>query len=228
MRLLVVTAVEAERDAVVRGLPPEILDDSGRPDRTNHPRSVTVVAGGVGPAAAAAAAARWLTLAAAAGRPYEGVLSAGIAGGFADRVPIGGTVIGTRTVAAELGADSPEGFTPLHELGFGSSIVECDPALLAGLRAALPTAVAGEVLTVCTVTGTADGAARLRLRWPEAVAESMEGFGVATAAAQAGLGYAELRTVSNAIGPRDRAAWRIGDALAALSAAAPALASLAL
>ena len=183
--------------------------------------------GGVGSAAAAAATARRLTLAEAAGRPYDGVLSAGIAGGFADRVPVAGTVIATRSVAAELGADSPEGFLPLAELGFGSSIVECDPALLAGLHAALPGAVAGEVLTVCTVTGTADGATRLRSRWPDAVAESMEGFGVATAAAQAGLGYAELRTVSNAIGPRDRAAWRIGDALAALSAAAPALASLA-
>jgi futalosine hydrolase len=29
----------------------------------------------------------------------------------------------------------------------------------------------------------------------------------------------EIRTVSNAVGPRDRAAWRIGEALAALTTA---------
>ena len=34
----------------------------------------------------------------------------------------------------------------------------------------------------------------------------MEGFGVATAAALAGVPFAELRTISNAIGPRDRGA----------------------
>ena len=57
-----------------------------------------------------------------------------------------------------------------------------------------------------TVTGTAEGLARILARYPEAVAEGMEGFGVATAAAQAGVPFAELRTVSNPVGPRDRAA----------------------
>ena len=51
----------------------------------------------------------------------------------------------------------------------------------------------------------------------------MEGYGVAVAAAQAGLPFAELRTISNPIGPRDRAAWRLREAFAALTAAAPAL-----
>jgi futalosine hydrolase len=54
----------------------------------------------------------------------------------------------------------------------------------------------------------------------------MEGFGVATAATQAGIGFAELRAISNPVGPRDRDAWRIGDALAALTTAASGLASL--
>ena len=43
----------------------------------------------------------------------------------------------------------------------------------------------------------------------------MEGFGVAEAAAAHGVPVLELRAVSNPVGPRDRAAWRIGDALAA-------------
>jgi len=82
------------------------------------------------------------------------------------------------------------------------------------------------VLTVSTVTGTAARADDLRQRHPHALAEAMEGFGVASAAAQAGIAFAELRTVSNPIGPRDRAAWRIEDALAALAVAGGTLASL--
>jgi futalosine hydrolase len=55
------------------------------------------------------------------------------------------------------------------------------------------------------------------------VAEAMEGHGVATAAAQAGIPFAELRTISNPVGPRDRESWRFGEALAALTAATTAL-----
>jgi futalosine hydrolase len=87
--------------------------------------------------------------------------------------------------------------------------------------------MAGPILTVSTVTGTAAGRDRLRARHPQAVAEAMEGFAVATAAAQAGVVFGELRTIANPIGPRERAAWKIGDALAALTAAGPALAALA-
>jgi futalosine hydrolase len=54
----------------------------------------------------------------------------------------------------------------------------------------------------------------------------MEGFGVAAAADRAGVGFAELRAISNAVGPRDRSAWRIPQAMAALTSAAPALARL--
>lgn len=44
----------------------------------------------------------------------------------------------------------------------------------------------------------------------------MEGFGVAEAAAAYGVPVVEIRAVSNAVGPRDRAAWRIGEALDSL------------
>lgn len=80
-------------------------------------------------------------------------------------------------------------------------------------------APAGTVLTVSTVTGTAARAAELRARHPRALAEGMEGFGVAEAAAAHGVPVLEIRAVSNPVGPRDRAAWRIGDALTALAEA---------
>jgi futalosine hydrolase len=204
--ILVVTAVTAEADAV-RG---EI-----------DPNLIVVEAVGVGPAAAAAGTARLL-----AARPFRAVLSAGIAGGFPGRAEIGGTVLATRSIAADLGAETPTGFLPVEDLGFGSSRVDGDPTLLKALRDALPGAVTGEVLTLSTVTGTAATAERLATRFPDAVAEAMEGFGVATAAEAAGLPFAEVRTISNPIGPRDRAAWRLADAFAALRQAGPALTTL--
>ncbi|MGN9889680.1 futalosine hydrolase [Micromonospora sp. L31] len=212
--LLVLTAVPAEAEAVRAGLT----------DPT-----VTVRPVGVGPAMAGAATARLLTLAEAAGRPYRAVVSAGIGGGFAGRVAVGATVLGTRSVAADLGAESPEGFIPVDELGMppellgGGPTVYADPELLAALCAALPEAVVGAVLTVSTVTGTAASTRALADRHPDAVAEAMEGYGVAVAAAHAGLPFAELRTVSNPIGPRDRGSWRMREAFTALTAAARAL-----
>ncbi|GAA4437978.1 futalosine hydrolase [Phytohabitans houttuyneae] len=208
MTLLVVTAVEAEAEAVRAGLP------------SGHAQ---VAAVGVGAASAAAGTARLLALAEAAARPFQAVILAGIAGGFAHRAPLGATVLATRSIAADLGADSPDGFIPLDELGFGTAIAEADPTLLGRLRDALPDAITGDVLTLNTVTGTAETAQALRRRFPAAVAEGMEGYGAARAAIDAGLPFAELRTISNAIGPRDRAAWRIPDALAALTRAARSL-----
>ncbi|MFI6267896.1 futalosine hydrolase [Micromonospora zamorensis] len=212
--LLVVTAVPAEAEAVRAGLT----------DPT-----VTVTPVGVGPAVAGAATARLLALAEAAGRPYRAVVSAGVAGGFTGRAEVGDTVLGTASIAADLGAESPDGFIPVDELGMPPAmlgvggVVPTDPSLLAALRAALPAATTGPVLTVSTVTGTAASTEELRRRHPEAVAEAMEGYGVAVAAAQAGVPFAELRTISNPIGPRDRDAWRLREALTALTAAAPAL-----
>jgi len=231
-RLLVVTAVAAERAAVQRGL-------SGQD--VGHER-ILVVESGVGVANAAVATAEALHH-----HPeVRAVICAGIAGGFVSAgttapvpgvpvdvrghtpaVAIGGLAVARSCVAADLGADSPEGFLSLDQLGFGSSTVECDGRLVDTLLAALPDAAAGSVLTVATVTGTAARAAQLHARHPDAVAEAMEGFGVATAARRAGIPVAEVRSISNVVGPRDRSSWRIGDALAALERLGPALLDLA-
>jgi futalosine hydrolase len=202
-KILIVTAVTAEAEAIRPGLDPDLF---------------VVEAVGVGPAAAAAGTARRL-----ARGDHRAVLSMGIAGGFPGRAPVGGTVIGVRSIAAELGAETPDGFLPVDELGFGTSVLESDPDLVKALATGLPDAVTGDVLTLSTVTGTQATADRLAARFPRAVAEAMEGYGVASAAADAGVPFAELRTISNAVGPRDRSAWRMAEAFAALRAAAPTL-----
>lgn len=210
-RILIVTAVDAEKEAVLRGL--------------RGAGGVDVVAAGVGMAAAAVGTAKALMRA-----DYGLVVSAGIAGGFAGRAPVGSIVVADAIVAADLGAETPEGFSSVDELGFGTARIEADPAVAArlaeGLRGAgLPVCV-GPVLTVSTVTGTAETAAEMAARVPGAAAEAMEGFGVAYAASDRGLPVAELRAISNAVGPRDRSAWRIKDALDALEAAVNVLAEV--
>ncbi|MFD7105873.1 futalosine hydrolase [Streptomyces celluloflavus] len=234
LRVLVVTAVAAERDAVCAAAGPYTAErlPGGyalhRPvPAVEHspgpaPVALDALAAGVGPAAAAAATATALTAAALTGEPCDLVVSAGIGGGFAPGAPLGSVVVADAIVAADLGAETPEGFTPVTELGFGTVAHHPDPALVRAVAAAAG-ALAGPVLTVSTVTGSAGRAAQLAARHPGALAEAMEGFGVAEAAAAHGVPVLEIRTVSNAVGPRDRAAWRIGPALTALTAVFGAL-----
>lgn len=212
MKILIATAVEPEAAAVRAGL----ADSNG----------LVVAAVGIGPAAAAARTGRLLALAQAQGEPFDAVVNAGIAGGFVGRAAVGCTVIGTRAIAADLGAESEDGLLALDELGFGSTTITADARLLAVLTAALPQAVRGDILTVSTITGTAATTARLERAYPAAVAEAMEGYGIACAATDVDLPYVELRTISNDVAPRDRSAWQIGPALAALTASAGALTHL--
>jgi futalosine hydrolase len=198
VNVLVVTSVEAERQAIAAALPPG--------------GAVHVVVGGVGPAEAAAATAAEL-----ARERSDLVVSAGIAGGFTS-MQAGDLAVASVIEFADLGADSPNGFMPLPQLGFGRARYEVAPKLAVQLADRTGGRL-GTVLTVATVTGTASRAAALAERYPDAVAEAMEGAGVAAAAARYGVPIAELRAVSNQVGPRNRLSWRIEEALAALGAA---------
>ncbi|MET7428264.1 futalosine hydrolase [Streptomyces flaveolus] len=215
--VLVATAVPVERDAVARALPAPA--EEVRLPGASLIRTATgwdLLAAGVGPALAAATTAGALTAAALAGRPYGLVVSAGIGGGFPPGAPVGSLVVADAITVADLGAETADGFLPVTELGFGT-ITHRPPESLVRVVSAATGARTGTILTVSTVTGTAARAATLSDRHPGALAEGMEGFGVAEAAAAHGVPVLELRAVSNPVGPRDRAAWRIGDALAALT-----------
>jgi futalosine hydrolase len=209
-RVLIVTAVDAERDAVQRGL--------------QGMKGVDVIAAGVG---AAAVAARTAAALAAAKASYRLVISAGIGGGFAGRAEIGSLVVADLIVAADLGAETPDGFLSLDELGFGSARIavsaEWNNRLFDAIHSAGLPVCCGPILTVTTATGTAETTAALADRIGGAAAEGMEGHGVAVAASGLGIPVTEIRAISNAVGPRDRAAWRIGEALASLEAASKAI-----
>ncbi|MBS4026230.1 MAG: futalosine hydrolase [Clostridia bacterium] len=208
MKILVVTSVALEREAVLQGL--------------HKDKRFVVLVAGVGPIAAAANTAKEL-----AGVKYDLVVSAGIGGGFPDRATVGSLVVASEIVAADLGVETPEGYSSLDELGFGSTRIQVDANLLnnvtRALRAAKLSVYTGPVLTVSTVTGTAESATKLADRVPGAAAEAMEGYGVAFAAHNMGIPVLEIRAISNLVGPRDRTSWRIGDALKVLTSASSVL-----
>ncbi|GAB6153913.1 futalosine hydrolase [Desulfosporosinus burensis] len=206
--VLVITAVSAERDAVLRGLKGDTR--------------FVVLAAGVGSVIAAVN-----TVKALASAEYGLVICAGIGGGFSGKAEVGSLVVATEIIAADLGAETSEGFCSLDELGFGFTRVQIEANLVNRLTRALHEArlsvSTGPVLTVSTVTGTAASSAELAARVPGAAAEAMEGYGVGLAAQDLGLPVLEIRAISNMVGPRDRSAWRIKEALDVLEAASAVL-----
>ncbi len=208
MRVLVMTAVSSEREAVLRGLHSDSRFD--------------VMLAGVGSVAAAVNTARALAIS-----EYSLVISAGIGGGFPGRAEVGSLVLANEIVAADLGAETSEGFCSVEELGFGFSHIQIDTSLVEHVNRALVAAelpvITGPVLTVSTVTGTAESALELAARILGATAEAMEGYGVAFAAHDRGLPVLEIRAISNMVGPRDRSTWRIKEALDVLEAASAVL-----
>jgi len=207
--MLAVVATEQERRALVGQLDARPFPVGPyRAVRTAH---ATLLVSGIGPGAAAAAAATALAL-----DSYAVAASLGICGGFRGAASIGDVVIATELIAADLGADSPDGFLSTGQLGWTDDDHPVGAVLVRGLVERLGAAVTGPVLTVSTVTGTSARADLLAERHG-AVAEAMEGWGVVEAARPHGLPVVEIRTVSNLVGTRDTRLWDFPAAFAALT-----------
>ncbi|MDZ7543810.1 futalosine hydrolase, partial [Clostridium perfringens] len=97
-RVLVVTSVAAARDAVLGG---------GRGEAR-----LDVLSGGGGAAAGGISTAKALTQ---ADTEYGLVVCAGIAGGFTERAAVGSVVVASEMLAADLGAETPDGFLSVDE-----------------------------------------------------------------------------------------------------------------
>ena len=150
---------------------------------------------GVGPVEAAAATARELGL-----RSPRAVLHVGIAG--ARGITPGGLVIGSEAVFCDISAEIPV-----------VDRVEPEAALLSSIRAVIPDALVLPIGTSASVGGAGH----------DVRVEAMEGFGVLRACELAGIPAIEVRAISNELSEGDRARWRIGRALEAISDALPVL-----
>lgn len=197
-KCLILVPTDSER----RGLAPRLAGMSGA--------DVPIELCGFGIAAAAARTARLI-----ATLDPARVLLVGIAGRFHQRLAIGSAWLFDRVACHGIGAGSGTRFVPAGSLGWpqwpGDPAVGDELPCSTGLAAHLPRA--GLLLTACAASaGQADVAARMRTV-PDAVAEDMEGFGVALACRLAGVPLDIVRGISNDAGDRNTSSWRTTEAL---------------
>jgi futalosine hydrolase len=178
--------------------------------------AIDLLVTGVGMVATAAWCSRVL-----AQHHYDLALNLGVCGSF-DPVLTPGTVV--HVVAdrlSELGAEDDEEFLTIHQMQLlaenefpytDGQLVNAEPPVNRVL-AALP-AVRG--ITVNTVHGADASIARVSGQFNPQV-ESMEGAAFMYACLVAGLPFAQVRAVSNAVERRNRAAWKLPDAIQQLN-----------
>lgn len=170
---------------------------------------------GFGPVAAAARTAQLL----AELRPRR-VLLVGIAGAYdVEATPVGTALEFDEVALHGVGAGEGERFQGPPALGFpqwpGSPGTTAHPVTDSLPLFATEGLTRGTLLTSCAASSTSEEAAHRRALFPAASAEDMEGFAVALACALAGVPLRIVRGVSNQVGDRDPANWRIPAALAA-------------
>lgn len=192
-----------------------------------HGREVLALATGVGMLNAGLALGRAL----AGAERIDGVLNLGLAGSFdLEAHPLRAARLVTAETWPEYGllfsgaVDADARALRLPLCGGGEAAVwdrlELDPAgALARMGLAAPDVPGATSLTVSGVSADAELARRRRARHG-ADLENMEGFALAYGAGQAGLPFAQLRVVCNAVGSRPPERWDIPGALTALGRAA--------
>lgn len=186
---------------------------------TAGPHSVHVCLTGVGIMVATESLARTL-----ANTRYDFALQAGVAGAFDRNIPLGEVVQVEREALADLGAEDRDGslldvFTlglagkddaPFRDGNLWSATSEGAPGgAFSRLRK-----VSG--ITVQTVSGTASTIASRAARYGADV-ETMEGAPFHYCCLHAGVPFVQLRAISNYVEPRNREAWKMHDAIAALN-----------
>lgn len=226
-RVLLVVAVEAEANAVRRGLEQRPAQPAPRWARVELNHRFDMIVSGVGKANAAGATAHALDP-----MRHAVVLNLGVAGAL-PREPaaldLGAVILGTRSTFADEGMHVPgqHGFRSLAQMGFAplpdpadGMSVHADPALLEALA---PVAAARAAIATVSTCSACDALAAEMVRRTGAEAEAMEGAAVGTSAQALGLRFLEIRAISNTTGDRDAQRWDISAALDSLARVAAAL-----
>jgi futalosine hydrolase len=169
---------------------------------------------GVGQAACGVHLSRTL-----ARRPYDRVIQAGIAGSFSPEVAIGSVVVVGEEAFGDLGAEDNGSFLDLFDMGllkrgaspFSDQLLVA-PIIELPILARLPRV---RSVTVNRVLSEARSIAWIRDRYAPQVV-NMEGAAFFYAALLEQVPFVSLRAISDSVGPRDRSAWKIPEAISAL------------
>ena len=162
---------------------------------------------GFGPIAAAAKTMQLLIA-----KPAKVVL-VGIAGTYqAERFPVGSATKFDHVICYGVGVGSGSQFVSAAELGWQQGKAVDDRIACAAGPA---TETNCDLLTVCSAADNVSEAKGRLAKNPTAVGEDMEAFGVAMACQMSGVAFELIRGFSNVAGDREKANWKIDQALSA-------------
>lgn len=153
---------------------------------------------------------------------YDFVIHIGICGTLDRNLELGQVVHVTRDELADFGAEDHDRFISAHELGLVSdqeNILYGSPwpQDLGYFKSEVEKLARVAGITVNTVNGNASHIDTLRLRLPHAQIESMEGAAVFYVCQLYQTPCVQFRAISNAVEPRNRATWKIKEAISALN-----------
>jgi len=212
VRILIVAATAAEIDPLLAALRPRADSERrlGSCRRANH--DIDVLTTGVGMVAAAAWSSRVLAM-----HEYDVALNLGVCGSFDPAISPGVVVHVVSEELPEMGAEADDAFLTLHDLKLlardefpfrDGRLMNAAPPPMPALQQ-LPR-VHG--ITVNTVHGRDSSIAAVRQRCDPQV-ETMEGAAFMYACLIRGTPFAEIRAVSNVVEKRNRAAWKLSEAI---------------
>jgi futalosine hydrolase len=217
--MLIVAATAAEIDPVLAALHQRSNSDGRLRSCTRAHHQIDVLTTGVGMVATAAWSSRVLAMC-----EYDLALNLGVCGSFDREIAAGAVVHVISEELPEMGAESDDAFLTVQDLQLlarddfpfqDGRLMNAEPPSIAVLQH-LPR-VRG--ITVNTVHGRDSSIAAVRLRCEPQV-ETMEGAAFMYACLIRGTPFAEIRAVSNVVEKRNRAAWKLGEAIDNVNTAA--------
>jgi len=206
-KILVVAATAAELGPLM---------EKRREDPAGWPRQVELLITGVGMVHTALSLGKALSASAP-----QLVINAGVAGSFREELRPGTVVCVLTEQYGDLGAQDEEQYLDWMDIGlqdpdafpFTGGRLHLSPLPVAPVLLGLPK-VNG--LTVNTVHGN-EASIRMVMEKYDAQTETMEGAAFAQACLTAGVPCLELRAISNRVEKRNREAWQLKEAIAALN-----------
>ena len=168
--------------------------------------SIDIVITGVGMVATAFALGKTLTL-----KKYDLVLNIGIAGSFNNDIRIGDVVSVVNEQFSELGVEDNNCFIPIHKLNM-SLLNNSENGILKN-NSSIENKVLNDLrkvsgITVNTVHGNIDSIEKIKKELNPDI-ETMEGASAFYTCLSEKINFAEIRSISNFIEPRDKSKWNI-------------------
>lgn len=214
MSTLVVSSTRFEIAASLKREVGESGEGMGTPGTVLQGKRCDFLISGIGQAVSGVHLSRTL-----AQRSYDRVIQAGIAGSFSPDVPMGAVAVVAAEAFGDLGAEDNGGFLDLFDMGLLTNgagpftdrflvAPNIDLPCLAGLPRV-------RSVTVNRVLSEAGSIAWIRERYAPQIV-NMEGAAFFYTALLQKVPFIAIRAISDMVGPRDRSAWKIPEAVSAL------------